>query len=179
MPESEYPEHVREAAEAIDELRSQRRRQLPARERALQALLNRIGRPRFLLAVVFFIIAWVVLNFFLASRHAAFDTPGLTLLDTIAQLLSLLLVIAIFSAQNTENTIERERARLMLQLALIHDRKITALIQSVERISMDSSAPAEDVPEELHRPTDIHEAASALREVERKNPEEETSPGDT
>lgn len=177
MAENEYPEHVREAAEAIDELRSQRRRQLPARERALQTFLNRIGRPRFVLAVSVFIVVWVTLNMLLASRHEAFDTPAFTLLNTIAQLLSLLLVIAIFSAQNTENTIEQERARLMLQLALIHDRKISAIVQAVEQLSGRSGLPfVQEVPQELHRPTDIHEAAGALQEAERNNPDDESLP---
>lgn len=170
MPDTDYPDHVREAAEAIDELRAQRRRQLAPRELALQAFLSRIGRPRFVIAVAVFIVVWVTANLLLARDHANLDTPQFTLLNTSAQLVSLLLVIGIFSAQNTENNLEQERARLMLQLSIIQDRKITALLGAIERLTAhtDDSARTSPVPHDLRKPTDIHEAAHALEEAEQR-----------
>ena len=171
---NDYPEHVREAAQAIDELRAQRRQQLPARERAVQAFISRVGRPRFRLAVVVVIIAWVVLNTILLPRHANFDTPTFGLLSTIAQLISLMLVIGILSAENTQGVLEQERARLMLQLAMIHDRKITEVLKAVEDLQgARRGAKTNEQPAELREATDIHEAASALREAESEQAEEE------
>ena len=171
---NDYPEHVREAAQAIDELRAQRRQQLPARERAVQAFISRVGRPRFMLATAVVIVAWVVLNTILLSRHANFDTPTFGLLSTIAQLISLMLVIGILSAENTQGVLEQERARLMLQLAIIHDRKITEVLKAVEDLQGGRrGAKTSEQPAELREAIDIHEAASALREAEREPAEEE------
>lgn len=45
--DSEHPEHLREAGETIQELREERHQSLPKRERLVQAIVTRIGRPRF------------------------------------------------------------------------------------------------------------------------------------
>ncbi len=128
----ETPDHVREAAQTIDELRAQRRRQLPASERAVQRMVERVGRPRFIIALAVFIVAWVAVNSLLRASHASFDDRGFSMLNTFAQLCSLLLVVSVLSHQNTQSTLEQERARLMLQMMVIHDRKITEALNAVE-----------------------------------------------
>ncbi len=102
-------------------------------------------------------------------ERKAFDTT-FSLLDTIAQLISLVLVIGIMSAQNTDATLEQERARLMLQLAVIHDRKITEALNAIETLRAPRRAEPQ-TDEELRRATDIHEATDALRAVEQEQGE--------
>ncbi len=167
---------MREAAQAIDELRTQRHRRLPARERAVQALMDRIGRPRFILAVVVFILAWVVADLILRAQHRRFDSETFGLLNTVAQLVSLLLVIGVLSSQNTQGTVERERARLMLQLAVIQDRKITEALNAIEDLRrVNPEIETTDEPTALREATDVHEAAQALVEAERETGEEQDS----
>jgi uncharacterized membrane protein len=170
MSQDEHQQQLRDAASAIDELRSQRREQLPAVERSMQEVISRIGRPRFVFAVSLFIIGWVVANMLLQTRHANFDGPTFGLLNLIAQLTSLVLVIGILTAENTQGTLSRERSRLMLQLALIQDRKITEALKAIEELR--GSRRAEDdggIRQQLANPTDVHEAAQALREVEQQD----------
>ncbi|MFN2450318.1 MAG: hypothetical protein ABR508_11125 [Candidatus Baltobacteraceae bacterium] len=159
-PQNEAPDHLREAAQAIDELRAQRHRQMPRAERAVQRLVESIGRPRFILALAIGLAAWAFL-----SDHS------FTALDTFAQLASFLLVVAILSHQNTESTIEQERARLMLQLMMIQDRKVTQALNAIEDLRrehprIDTSGDSK----ELHQETDLHQAARALREAEKDEP---------
>jgi uncharacterized membrane protein len=154
---SEHPEHLREAGETIHELREERHQQLPRRERIVQALMSRAGKPRFVVFVMAFMLIWVALNLILRPYHLAFDTNTFAILNTISQLMSLVIVLTILSAQNSLRTLEEERDRLTLQMSLVIDKKITeALRQAGDGVK----AP------ELQKPTDLHQAAEALRKAE-------------
>lgn len=113
MPQGDsgQPEHLREAGETIH-------------ERIVQAIMSRVGRPKFVLFVVAIIVLWVVLNLVLRPYHLAFDTDTFAILNTISQLVSLVVVLTILSAQNSQRTIEEERDRLTLQFSLIIDKKL-------------------------------------------------------
>ena len=155
--EGDYPEHLAEAAQAIDELRAQRHRQLRPSERTVQRFMYTIAQPRFVAILAGGIVVWVVLNAVLRPLHAAFDDPAFNMLNLVATLMSLVLVIAILSGQHTQATLEQERARLLLQLMLIQDRKISELLKQLH---------PHDAPAALHEETDIHAAARALEEAE-------------
>jgi uncharacterized membrane protein len=165
------PEHLREAGETIHELRAERHNELPKRDRIVQALMSRAGAPRFLVAVVAFIVLWVVLNVILRPHHLAFDTDTFAILDTISQLASLVIVLVILSGQNSLRVLEEERDRLTLQMSLIIDKKISEALRHVgdgERA------------ERLQEPTDLHQAAEVLRKAEEregKDTEEQIADG--
>ncbi len=175
MPD-QFPEHLAEAAETIDELRAQRHRALPPSERGVQRLLDSISRPRFVIALAVSICVWVVANSILRSVGRPFDDYAYNLLNLTATLISLVLVVAVLSAQRTANTIEQERARLMLQLMLVQDRKITQALNAVEDLRRVN--PHLDDPQtgELHEETDLHAAARALQQVEVQEDDEELRP---
>jgi uncharacterized membrane protein len=154
---SGHPEHLREAGETITELREERHQQLPKRERIVQALISRVGRPKFVAVVIAFIMLWVVLNIVLRPYHRAFDSDTFAVLDTIAQLVSLVVVLTILSAQNSQRTLEEERDRLTLQMSLIVDKKISEVLS---RLAGDAET------RELREPTDLHQAAEVLRKAE-------------
>jgi uncharacterized membrane protein len=155
--DAEKPEHLREAGETINELRSERLEQLPRRERMAQEFVARIGRPRFVLLVVAFIVLWVVANLLLRPSHHAFDTDTFTLLALIAQLSSLVVVLAILSGQQSMRGLEEERDRLTLQMSLIVDKKITEALRNLH---------VAGERRELREPTDLHQAAEVLRKAE-------------
>lgn len=151
-----YPEHLAEAAQAIDELRAQRHRQLRPSERTVQRFVETLAQPRSIVILAIGIVVWVALNAALRPLHAAFDDAAFNILNLIATLISLVLVVAILSGQHTQATLEQERARLMLQLMLIQDRKISELLKELHPRGGDA----------LHEETDIHAAARALEEAE-------------
>ena len=166
----EHPEHLREASETIEALRSQRHAELPQRERFVQDLILKIGRPRTLAVVVALIVAYVAANIVLRASGHGFDDATFSRLNLVSQLVSLVFVIAILSAQNTARTLEEERARLNLQLELINERKLTEILKAV--------APQQTV-RELGEPTNLHQAAEVLRQVEQQSsgPSEEPADG--
>lgn len=75
MPQGDsgQPEHLREAGETIH-------------ERIVQAIMSRVGRPKFVLFVVAIIVLWVVLNLVLRPYHLAFDTDTFAILNTISRI---------------------------------------------------------------------------------------------
>jgi uncharacterized membrane protein len=95
------------------------------------------------------------------GTHNEFDPSPFSLLNLVAQLSSLVLVISVLSAQNTQSVIETERARLMLQLAIVQDRKISEVLKILG---------ARDKERE---PTDLREAAEALKDAEKREAEKE------
>lgn len=162
----EPPEHLTEAAQAVDELRTMRHRQLPPAERSVQAFLDAIARPRFVLVLVVSICVWVSANALARAAGHAFDDSAYNVLNLVATLISLVLVVAILSGQRTNNTLEQERARLMLQLMIVHDRKITEALNGVEDLRRVDPRVPDPEKGDLHEETDLHEAARALREAE-------------
>lgn len=158
-------ERVQDAAQTIHELRAQRREELPRDERAVESFMHGVGRPRTIAIVVAFVVIWVALNVLLRPHHQTFDDTPFALLNLISQLLSLMLVIGVLSAQNTQSTIDQERARLMLQLAIVQDKKISEVLEML------------GARDQSRRPTNLHEAAEALKEAERQETEkQEQSP---
>lgn len=165
MPQSdsEHPEHLREAGETITELREERHQQLPRRERIVQSLMSRIGRPKFVAIVVVAILLWIVLNAVLRPYHLAFDTGTYAILNLVSQIVSLVVVLTILSAQNSQRTLEEERDRLTLQMSLIIDKKVTEALRRLT--GRDAEA------KELREPTDLHQAAEVLRKAEEESGE--------
>lgn len=162
----EYPEHLAEAAQAIDELRAQRVKQLPPSERAVQRILDAIARPAFIVGLACCIGLWLAINAAMRAVGRPFDDSAYSLLNLIATLVSLVLVLAVLSGQRTTNVLEQERARLMLQLMLIHDRKVTQTLNAVEDLRRANPRAADPELGELHEETDLHAAARALQEAE-------------
>lgn len=149
-----------------------RHRQLPPAERSVQALLDAIARPRFVLLLAASICAWIAANALARASGHAFDDRAYNLLNLVATLTSLVLVVAVLSGQRTNNTLEQERARLMLQLMIVHDRKITQALNAVEDLRRVDPRMPDPEKGELHEETDLHAAARALREAEGSEPEE-------
>jgi uncharacterized membrane protein len=156
--DSGQPEHLRDAGKTIQELRDERHQQLPRRERIVQAVMARLGRPRALIFVVAFILLWLTLNLILRPFHKAFDTDTFALLNLISQIASLVIVLTILSGQTSLRTLEEERDRLTLQMSLIIDKKVTEAIRDLH-IAQDKR--------ELREPTDLHQAAEVLRKAEK------------
>jgi uncharacterized membrane protein len=145
-------EHVSDAARMIHELRAQRRKDLPPLKRLVERAVGRFATPWAILAAVLFIAIWVGLQFALTAHGKPFDSNTFGLLGVIAQLCSLILVIGILVADGAQAEIDQERSRLILELLIIQDRKIS------EGFNLRN----------VEQPTDVHEAARALHEAEQQ-----------
>lgn len=126
--------------------------------------MHGVGRPRTIAIVVAFVVIWVAANVLLHPHGQSFDDNPFGLLNLISHLLSLMLVIGVLSAQNTQSTIDQERARLMLQLAIVQDKKISQVLEML------------GARDQSREPADVHEAAEALKEAERQETEKQEQP---
>jgi uncharacterized membrane protein len=161
MAQANQTSRIEDAAETIHELRRERHEDLSRDERAVETFMHKFGRPRTIAFVAALVIAWIALNLVFRGTPNEFDPSPYGLLNLISQLCSLVLVIAVLSAQNTQSEIDQERARLMLQLAIVQDRKISEVLKMLGS------------RDEEREPTDLREAREALRDAEHNEKEKE------
>jgi len=140
-------------------------------QRAIERLSGAVGRPRTLYIAVTVLLVWIAVNvaLLLAGRRAI-DSPPFGWLSTAATVGSFLMTIMILVAANRGVTLDQQRDRLQLQIALLTDRKTAKIIALLEELRR-------DLPSVLNRPdaeadalsqaTDPH-AVSA--ELERRTP---------
>lgn len=152
---------IQDAADTIHELRRQRREDLPKDERAVESFMHSFGRPRTIAVIALFVLTWVALNLVWHGTNNEFDPSPYGLLNLISQLCSLVLLVGVLSAQNTQSEIDQERSRLMLQMAIVHDRKISEVLKLLGAHEVE------------RQPTDVREAAEALKGAEKREAEKE------
>lgn len=158
-------EHVRDAAALIQEMRRQRREDLPPLKRLVERVVARFATPFAALAVVVFIGIWVGLQFTLPAHGIPFDSNTFALLGLIAQLLSLVLVVGVLVADGTQAEIDQERSRLILQMLIIQDRKISEALKGFEQLARAQGLQPREEIQRIDDSTDLHEAAAALRKA--------------
>lgn len=161
-------EHVRDAAAIIDELRRQRRQDLPPLKRLVERAIGRFATPWAIVAAVLFIGVWMALQFTLTTHGKPFDSNTFGLLNTVSQLCSLILVIGILVADETQAEIDQERSRLILQMLIIQDRKTSEALQSLEQLVRVQGLQPREGTRKVDDATDLHEAADALHEAEQE-----------
>lgn len=159
-------EHVRDAAAIIHELRRQRRQDLPPFKRVVERVIGRFASPWAIVAAVAFIGVWMGLHFALTAHGKPFDSNTFGLLNIVSQLCSLILVIGILVADETQAEIDQERSRLILQMLIIQDRKTSEALKSIEQLLRAQGLQPREVTLKVESATDLHEAAGALREAE-------------
>jgi uncharacterized membrane protein len=132
------PPHVEEAIGSIAELHAEHSRGT-SRVRLRIARLTRIlGRPLFLMSIIFGIAAWMLVN--VAILHAGgrpFDSPPFPWLQGTVSGLALIMTILIVSTQQRDDAIGDERDQLTLQLAMLSEQKLTKLIGLLEDLRRD------------------------------------------
>lgn len=163
-------EHTASAAETIALIADLERRAADdrsPRQREVEILTARIGRPRTLSIIVSFVAIWIAVNVDLVPSHRAFDPPPFPLLQGILQFLALLMTIFILTTQNRQNQHDSRRDQLDLQINLLTERRVAKVIEMLESIRRDSpGVPNRDDPEatELREVTDPNAVVRSLNE---------------
>lgn len=146
-------------------------------QRMLEAIINSLGQPFWLGAIMLFVILWIVVNFLMNQLGTKpFDEPPLHWLQGIIGLAALLIMIVILIKQNRHDKIEERRAHLELQVNLLTEQKTTKLINLMEELRRDLPMIKDRYDPELaafQRTTDPEAVLAALDE--HINTEEEKS----
>jgi len=134
-------------------------------ERLSEWITSTAGRGPVLFAHLLWFGAWSALNFGLLPAVRPFDPFPFPLLTTMVSLEAIFLALFVLSSQNRLATQADKRAHLDLQINLLAEREMTAVLQLLQNIAAHLDVQrAEGSPQidELSKETDVQELASKL-----------------
>jgi len=136
-------------------------------ERISEWITSRAGRGPVLFAHLVWFGMWSALNFGLIPAVRPFDPFPFPLLTTIVSLEAIFLALFVLSSQNRLATQADKRAHLDLQINLLAEREMTAVLQLLQDIATHldvKHAAGSPGIDELSKETDVQELASKLDE---------------
>jgi uncharacterized membrane protein len=138
MPGKQVPDHVTETVEQLARLHVAAEEGVTRRQRTVEVVADRLGRPLTTYVLACGVLAWVVLNLALPAmgRHPL-DSPPFPFLQAAASVAALLVATVILAAQNRQRRIADDRTQLDLQVNLMAERKVAKLIALLEELRRD------------------------------------------
>ena len=128
-------EQIIRNVEAVSALYETHEQRLTPHQRGIDGLVEILGGPWFLYAILGFVGAWIVLN--LGLRGAAFDPAPFVAPQGLVSASALLMATLIVITQNRQGKLEDQRAHIDLQVNLLAEKKIAKLIALVEELRRD------------------------------------------
>jgi uncharacterized membrane protein len=168
------PEHI---AQNIDEVVELRRRELetasPAQLR-LERVSRLVARPGYIVALLMFVAAWIMVNLLLLRRGSRpFDPPPFAWLQGFLTFVAMLTATVVLVAQNRQTKLAEQRAHLDLQINLLTEQKVTKVIHLLEELRRDLPMVRDrEDPQAaaLKEQTDTAQVVSALRTSDLASP---------
>ena len=134
-------------------------------ERISEWITSTAGRGPVLLAHALWFAAWAAVNLGFVPGIRPFDRFPFTLLTTMVSLEAIFLALFVLSSQNRLATQADKRGHLDLQINLLAEREMTAVLQLLQDIASHlgvAHAAGSPRNEELARETDVQELTSKL-----------------
>lgn len=164
MANSQFQEHVELIARHEEEFIARR----TLAERAGDAIAAFAGSLAFVVLHVVFFGCWVTINTASICNIRHFDPAPYSLLGTILAFEAILLAAFILMRQSRTNRRSEERDHLMLQILLLTEKEITAVVGMERQIAegMGLQNVAKDAAiEQLSQETSIDEMARTIHET--------------
>ena len=163
MSQNPIQEHIDLIAKHEQEFLAKR----TAPERLIDSIAAFAGSLTFVTLHVAFFIGWTAVNTFSVRHIRHFDPAPYSLLGTIVALEAILLASFILMRQSRMSRRGDERDHLMLQILLLTEREITAVL-GMERqiagiIGLDAVAKDKEI-EKLSQDTSIADVAQTIQE---------------
>jgi uncharacterized membrane protein len=163
MSQEHVQEHIDLIAKHEQEFLARRSRA----ERVGDAVASYVGSLPFVLIHLLLFGCWVLLNTLPMSSWRHFDPPPFSLLSTLLALEAIVLSSFILMRQSRMSRRSDERDHLMLQVLLLTEKEITALLgmnrQIAERMGLQKVARDKNI-EELSQDTSIEGMAQTIQE---------------
>ncbi|HEY1985949.1 MAG TPA: DUF1003 domain-containing protein [Terracidiphilus sp.] len=161
MPQESIQQHVELIAKHEQDFLERRTRS----ERFGDLVAGAAGNLTFVCIHLLFFVVWIGLNLWPGLRHL--DTPPFNLLNTFVTLEAILLSSFILMRQARIGRREEEREHLMLQLLLLSEKEITAVLnlnrQIARQMGLHNAADRPGV-EELSQHTSIDDVTQTIRD---------------
>jgi uncharacterized membrane protein len=134
-------------------------------ERVSEWVTSTAGRGQVLLAHFVWFLVWTLVNLDLVPGVRAFDPFPFPLLTMMVSLEAIFLSLFVLSSQNRLATQADKRAHLDLQIDLLAEREMTAVLQLLQdiaaRLGVEHAKGSPRI-EELAKETDVQELTSKL-----------------
>jgi uncharacterized membrane protein len=167
------PEPAARNIEAIAALERAARSDRTRLDRFTDAVTTAAGSPVFIVAHAIWFAAWIVIN---VMRPGPFDPYPFGLLMLVVSLEAIFLSAAVLMTQNRMQHQADKRAHLDLQVNLLAEQELTAILRMLtavsQRLGIDPAQAGERVDQLLEQ-TDIETLSAAL---DQKLPDAATSP---
>ncbi|MCU1386314.1 MAG: hypothetical protein JWL71_5011 [Acidobacteria bacterium] len=166
------PELAARNIQAIADLERTARQDRTRLDRFTDAVTSAAGSPLFLVAHGLWFGGWIAFN---VLRPGPFDPYPFGLLMLVVSLEAIFLSAAVLMTQNRMQRQADKRAHLDLQVNLLAEQELTAILRMLTTLSQQlgvEPAPA-DADGELLEQTDIHRLSAAL---DRELPDPATAP---
>jgi uncharacterized membrane protein len=164
MPQTHIQEHIDLIAKHEQEFLEQRTRT----ERIGDRIAGFAGSFSFIFLHLTIFVGWMALNTLPIPGLPPFDPRPFSLLATLVALEALLLASFILMRQSRMSRRAEERDHLMLQILLLTEKEITAVLsmdrQIATQVGLEKMANSTEV-EELSRHTSIDDVAQDIREA--------------
>jgi uncharacterized membrane protein len=159
---------VAENIESILALYKREEEKIGRWQRMLEGVSAFMGTPRYLAAILLFVVLWIAANQILHHlARSEFDPPPFFWLQGVLGLGALLTATVVLIKQERLSKFEEQRAHLALQVVLLTEQKASKLIDMIEELRRDLPM-VEDRHDPdaavLKQPTDPHEVLAALDE---------------
>jgi uncharacterized membrane protein len=164
MSQNHLQDHIDLIAKHEQEFLARRTRA----ERISDSVAGFAGSLKFVTLHLVFFLGWILLNSLPATRHLRFDPAPYSLLSTIVTLEAIMLGSFILMRQSRMSRRADERDHLMLQILLLTEKEITALLgmqrQMAKHAGLTSMADRPEI-KEMSRHTSIEDVAQTIKEA--------------
>ena len=144
-------------------------------ERTARAITRTMGSGAVMLAHLAWFVLWIVVNQGAVAGIAPFDPFPFPALTTLVSLEAILLALVLLASQNRLSQQADKRAHLDLQIDLLAEREMTAVLQVLHDIARHLEVPLSAAPDQLRDlldETDIHKLTAKVEALS-KGPSDE------
>jgi uncharacterized membrane protein len=158
-----------DAAQATAQLRAEHKQETSLLQYAADRLTAVVGLPGFAAVVTIAIVLWVSVNI-LSGLFGLWpvDPPPFVWLQGAITTGALYVAILILTTQRREEQLSSQRGQLLLELAILNDRKSSKIIELLEEVRRDTPTIADRIDNEartMSTPSDHRSVMDAIKEV--------------
>lgn len=165
----DVPPHVAETIHAIALLHAEHHRKSTLAERIVDHATAFVGRPRFLLAILTAVLAWIGANALLVlAGRTTLDPPPFAWLELVLTATALLIAVMILTSQLRADRFANLREQMTLESTLMTEQKTRKIVELLEELRRDSPGIRDRTDleaEQMSAKADPHEVLSAIEDV--------------
>jgi len=159
--------HMERNVRAIAKLERDAMAERTAADRLSDAIARVAGSSGFVVAHIIFFTVWITLNVGLLPSVPIFDPYPFSFLTLVVSLEAIFLSIFVLMSQNRAARLADRRAHLDLQIDLLAERELTAMLHMLRALCAKQKVVLDDVGTDVNdllEETDVTELASNLDE---------------